>query len=476
MVRHYRMGMRNKVERKTRQSPAKEVRDGLIAREEMMPPWTVVDLFSGAGGMSSGFIRHGEFRVIAAVDAELGKPCEGKRSLECNRTYAMNIGVTPFAEDLSGLSPQKLAHLISNTNPEGAQALERNGLQVLVSCAPCTGYSRTKPGNHLFDDPQNALVPRTIAFVRSLLPTVFLMENARELVVGNFRHHYHTLREQLEKTGYSVSGQVHYLSDFGLPQSRERAIVIAVRKDLELRTFEDLWEGYRVREKAVTVRNAISSLPPLGAGQRHANDPMHVCPAFASKTTLARLRSIPRDGGSWADLRHKPGTGHLLTPAMKRYLAKGDLGSHPDIYGRLWWDRPAVTIKRECAHVGNGRYSHPDQDRLLSVREMAILQGFPRDYVFVADGVSNMYRHVGDAVPPLISFQLAHLVSWILSGRRPAIQEVILPNTHLSTEDIEEAPGSSQKILFGTAGSLPVVGSERVGKRGELTANVCQQI
>ena len=65
---------------------------------------------------------------------------------------------------------------------------------------------------------------------------------------------------------------------------------------------------------------------------------------------------------------------------MARRVARGDLGSHPDIYGRLWWDRPAVTIKRECSHIGNGRYAHPEQDRLCTVREMALLQGFPRDY------------------------------------------------------------------------------------------------
>ncbi len=100
---------------------------------------------------------------------------------------------------------------------------------------------------------------------------------------------------------------------------------------------------------------------------------------------------------------------------MARRAASGDLGSHPDIYGRLWWDRPAVTIKRECSHVGNGRYAHPEQDRLCTVREMSLLQGFPRDYQFTGT-LANMYRHIGDAVPPLISYQLAALCRWILTG------------------------------------------------------------
>ena len=123
---------------------------------------------------------------------------------------------------------------------------------------------------------------------------------------------------------------------------------------------------------------------------------------------------------------------------MARRAASGDLGSHPDIYGRLWWDRPAVTIKRECGHIGNGRYAHPEQDRLCTVREMSILQGFPRDYRFTGS-LANMYRHIGDAVPPLISYQLAAPVP-VDPDRRPAgPEELILPGCHLAAGDLQRA-------------------------------------
>ncbi len=121
---------------------------------------------------------------------------------------------------------------------------------------------------------------------------------------------------------------------------------------------------------------------------------------------------------------------------MSGRVARGALGSHPDIYGRLWWDRPAVTIKRECGHIGNGRYAHPEQDRLCTVREMSILQGFPRDYRFAGGSLSNLYRHIGDAVPPLISYQLAALAQWILSGRKPGPDELLLPGCHLTEADL----------------------------------------
>lgn len=119
---------------------------------------------------------------------------------------------------------------------------------------------------------------------------------------------------------------------------------------------------------------------------------MHVCPSIRGHS-LARMQAIPRDGGSWTDLTEDQA--HLRIPSMN--VEKP--GSFPDVYGRLAWDRPAPTITRECSHPGNGRYSHPEQDRLLTVREMATLQGFPPDYHFEAP-LSFRYRQIGDAVPP----------------------------------------------------------------------------
>src|SRR5262249_39699239 len=116
----------------------------------------------------------------------------------------------------------------------------------------------------------------------------------------------------------------------------------------------------------------------------------------------------------------------------------GDFGSHPDVYGRLWWDRPAPTIKRECGHIGNGRYAHPEQDRLCTVRELALIQGFPRDYEFDASSLTNMYRHVGDAVPPLIAFQIASAVNWSLTGVRPEPKDFVLPGSSLNPLDVIE--------------------------------------
>ena len=392
----------------------------------MSQPWPVIDLFSGAGGMSCGITRHGGFSLIGAADAQLGKPSAAPGSLGCNASYAANIGVRPVEADLARADPAEICH-----------AMGVGGRQptVLAACPPCTGFSRAVATNHLRDDHRNRLVGRVGDYAALLRPDIVVIENARELVTGHFGRHLRGLAGRLATLDYQVSAGTHFLTEFGLPQRRERAIVIAVRRPLRLRGLADLWNGWRVDPKATHVRRAIWDLPPVRAGEAHAADSLHVAPAFRSDLNRRRLAAVPPDGGSWADLRARPDKSELLTPAMARRAASGDLGSHPDIYGRLWWDRPAVTIKRECSHVGNGRYAHPEQDRLCTVREMSLLQGFPRDYQFTGT-LANMYRHIGDAVPPLISYQLAALCSWILTGARPTAEELILPGCHLTSSDL----------------------------------------
>jgi DNA (cytosine-5)-methyltransferase 1 len=388
---------------------------------------TVLDLFSGAGGMSCGFHRHPAFAITGAADAEIGKPSAGPGTLGCNASYARNIGIAPLSVDLAAVPAEELRDRL---------ALPDRPV-VLCACAPCTGFSRMVSHNHLVDDARNSLVARIATFARVMRPQVIVMENARELLMGRFAGHFAVLREALERDAYRVVAEIHFLSGFGLPQKRERALVVAVRDGLPARSMSDLWAGLAVRPDATTVRRAIAHLPPVAAGVTHPSDPMHGSPSI-QPASRRRLAAIPHDGGSWVDLIGHPDEHELLIPSMRRRAATGDLGSHPDVYGRLAWDQPAATVKRECGHVGNGRYAHPEQDRLCTVRELALLQGFPDDYAFVAASLTNRYRHVGDAVPPLVAYQLAALVDWILGADRPAPEDMVLPRCSLTPEDIIE--------------------------------------
>lgn len=366
-------------------------------------PLTVVDLFSGSGGMSAGFARlRSSYSIVGAVDREVARPGRGKAkgaNTECNSTYEANIGVHPLPVDLASVAPSTLRRTVG---------VGRRELDVLIACPPCTGFSQKSPANHHSDDPRNSLVGATAAFVAEFKPRFFVLENVRGLVTGPHRHHFRNLLSRLEQLGYGVWHEVMDMSLLGLPQTRNRLLLIASRDGDTPR----LHNGRKVRT-APTVRDTIEHLPSIRAGEAHGDDPMHQTPRLTAPV-LERIKAVPHDGGSWGDILDNP---RLSTKRKKTLLIpcmlNGSRNSFPDVYGRLWWDRPAVTITRECGHVGNGRFAHPEQDRLLSVREMALLQGFPAKYTF-SGPLRAKYNQVGDAVPPLVARQIAQAILAVL--------------------------------------------------------------
>lgn len=362
-------------------------------------PLTVVDLFSGSGGMSTGFakLRSG-YSIVGAVDREVGRPGRGKAkgaNTECNSTYEANIGVRPLSVDLASVAPATLRRTLG---------VGKRELDVLIACPPCTGFSQKSPSNHHSDDPRNSLVGATASFLTEFKPRFFVLENVRGLATGPHRHHFRKLLSRLANLGYAVWHEVIDMSLLGLPQTRKRLLLIASRDG----PAPALRNGKTAQVEA-TVRDTIEGLPSLRAGESHDEDPMHQTPRL-TKPVLDRMRAIPHNGGSWGDILDNPRMSDkrkksLLIPCM----LNGSRNSFPDVYGRLWWDRPAVTITRECGHVGNGRFAHPEQDRLLSVREMALLQGFPATYTF-SGPLRARYNQVGDAVPPLVARQIARAI------------------------------------------------------------------
>ena len=194
----------------------------------MSQPWPVVDLFSGAGGMSCGFSRHAGFELIGAADAQLGKPSAVRRLARLQRhlrgQYRADAGRgRPCQRDAGRGLPR-----------DGHRA--RHASAVLTACPPCTGFSRTIASNHLRDDHRNGLVRRVGEYAALLRPDIVLVENARELVTGRFSGHLRALlRTSWRGLGYRASADTHFLTEFGPPQRRERAIVVAVRRPLPLR-------------------------------------------------------------------------------------------------------------------------------------------------------------------------------------------------------------------------------------------------
>lgn len=344
----------------------------------------VIDMFSGCGGMSAGFqyvnrISDGAvsaFRHILAIDID--EPA--------NRTYARNIGLEPTRTDIHELArvPELLDKLIveSGRRPE-------NPL-VLIGCAPCQGFSshRNSAGA---GDARNDLFVDFAHIAARLQPDYVIVENVPEILTDRYWPVVERARTILAAGGYDTHLAAHNMAEFGVPQERFRAVLTAARSE---------FYGpppVLQRGKFHTVRDAIGDLPPIQAGVTDPNDAMHRTAGHRA-STIETIRAVPRDGGN-----RPAGTG------PKGLLALAERQSKPgyeDVYGRLHWDKPAITITAHSRNPASGRYVHPEQDRGLSIREAACLQSFPRDFTFEGS-LDQAFRQIGNAVPPTFAAHLA---------------------------------------------------------------------
>jgi DNA (cytosine-5)-methyltransferase 1 len=364
-------------------------------------PIDVIDMFSGCGGMSAGFLAANAvvpaFRPILAVDLDT----------VANRSYEANLHLTPQCIDIATLAGDR--RLLDRTIA-ASQRDPRHPL-VLIGCAPCQGFSshRNSAGAR---DSRNSLFVHFAQIAVRLLPDAIVVENVPELLTTRYWSYLRKARTLLEEAGYYVHLGVHNMATFGVGQERFRAVMLAMRKPFHPLT------GHMDRPAFRTVRDVIGKLPSIRAGQRLASDPMHYT-ANHSESTLETIRAVPKDGGS-----RPAGVGPAC---LVRAKIKNGRGAYDDVYGRLHWDRPAITMTAYARNPASGRFVHPEQNRGLSVREAALLQGFPTNYWF-SGSLDERFRQIGNAVPPLFSTQLAlHILGQLLTreaeGHSPGLTE-----------------------------------------------------
>ena len=337
-----------------------------------------VDLFCGAGGLTHG-LEAGGVPVVAGVDSDDA----------CRWPYEANNLSTEFhARDVAELTADELTSWFGGA-----------GLRVLAGCAPCQPFSsytrRDKAGRDRW-----SLLSRFAQLVEATHPEVVTMENVPAVRKhGVFRYFVGCL----ENCGYEVWHEVVDCADYGLPQRRRRTVLLA-----------SLVGPLRLPEPTsgtpATVRTAIAGLPQLEQGERDDDDPLHV----ASRLSSLNLRRIQasRPGGTWHDWPDD-----LIVNCHRR--ATGS--TYQSVYGRMRWDAPAPTLTTQFYGYGNGRFGHPDQDRGLSLREGAILQGFPSSYAFTPRGVHPQFktlgRLIGNAVPYNLGYEIGRAISAI-NGHR----------------------------------------------------------
>jgi DNA (cytosine-5)-methyltransferase 1 len=321
-----------------------------------------IDLFCGAGGLTRGLEKAG---IDVAFGADLDSACEYPFVANNRAAFLLKA-----VEDLS--------------SSDFASAFNGPEFSLLAGCAPCQPFSTYSQSWSSPDDERWNLLFHFGRLVKELQPDLVTMENVPRLEKQDV---FQVFVSGLLRDGYEVFHKIVNCADYGVPQQRQRLVLLASKLGPI-----DLIKPTKPPERYVTVRSAIGSMPTLEAGEGCNVDPLHQA-CTLSPLNLQRIRaSTP--GGTWRDWDDS-----LVADCHKKSSGK----TYPSVYGRMSWDETAPTMTTQYYGFGNGRFGHPEQDRAISLREGAILQSFPRKYKFVPAGApiyrSIIGRLIGNAVP-----------------------------------------------------------------------------
>lgn len=333
----------------------------------------VLDFFCCAGGMTLGFASLNEYYHI------LG-------GIELNQVslaaYQANYHTKMLNADICKIAPD--AQLIKE---RFGIEVDRQRPLVIIGCAPCQGFSAHRKKDYGSpEDERNTLIGYFSDIAVALNPDYVVMENVPEILEGQYRNHYDEAKQVFSQHGYKVTQCIYNAAVFGVPQARRRAIVVASKNS----NFE-LPDGLLEENEFKTVRDAIGDLPPINVNRQDPTDPLHRCSRHR-QSTIDVIAQVPHDGGS-----RPQGVGPKCLDKVKGFS---------DVYGRLSWDKPSITITQYARNPASGRYCHPEQNRGLSIREAARLQGFPDGYVWNGS-LGDKFKQIGEAVPPLLSLAIA---------------------------------------------------------------------
>ena len=325
---------------------------------------TAIDLFCGIGGLTKGLSLSG-IHVQTGIDIDE----------TCRFAYEKNNTAHFINCDITALTGKELKSLYP-----------KDTTKILVGCAPCQPFSkytnRYRKEGHI--DDKWKLLYSFAQLVREVKPEIISMENVPELENEKV---FTDFVSTLKSMNYYIDWKIVYCPQYGVPQNRKRLVLLASLLG-SIKLIPPLYDS----KHYPTVRQAIKNLPPLDNGETDATDELH----RASKLSPINLKRIKQSvpGGTWRDWDKK-----LQLKCHKKNSGK----TYPSVYGRMSWDEPSPTITTQFYGYGNGRFGHPEQNRALSLREGAILQSFPPDYIFIDSNHPAKRReigvHIGNAVP-----------------------------------------------------------------------------
>jgi len=327
-----------------------------------------VDLFCGAGGLTYG-LNSGGINVLAGIDLDPA----------CEYPYSTNNSAKFILKNIADVSGEEIK-----------QFFPKNEYSLLAGCAPCQAFSSYTQAKKIPHNAKWSLIRHFLRLIGEIKPDFVTMENVSNLTKEQI---FCEFVSKLEANKYYVWYNIVNCSQYGVPQKRQRLVLIASRiKRIGLLDC--------CQTAPVTVREAIGNLPPLMSGEVSLHDNLHKASAL-SPLNLKRIRAS-RPGKTWRDWPDE-----LVAECHRLDSGK----TYPGVYGRMEWDDVSPTITTQFFGFGNGRFGHPEQDRALSLREGAILQTFPPSYKFVRPEVQatmkTIGRLIGNAVPVKLGESIA---------------------------------------------------------------------
>ncbi|MFV0587696.1 DNA cytosine methyltransferase [Bacteroides reticulotermitis] len=334
-----------------------------------MNDYKAVDFFCSGGGMSYGMQQAG-INIIAGIDFDKN----------CEETYKSNIKEAEFIlADVFELKESELKKKLS---------LKRNDDKlVLIGCSPCQFWSIINTDREKSKKSKD-LLKEFRRFVEYFKPGYVVVENVPGVLKRKKESGLEDFIQWLKDSNYTVHFGVHEVSEYGVPQHRKRFTLIANRV-----TKTEI-EPQKEQGKKKTVRDVIgeeNGFPKIPAGHKDNSSFLHTT-AGLEDINIKRLAITEKDGGTRL--------AYVDNPELAPNCHKNNKESFKDTYGRMWWDRPAPTITTKFFSISNGRFAHPEENRAISLREGAVLQSFPKNYIFKTTSIAATARMIGNAVPP----------------------------------------------------------------------------
>jgi DNA (cytosine-5)-methyltransferase 1 len=329
----------------------------------MLKNVVAIDLFCGIGGLTYGLQQAG-IKVLAGVDIDSS----------CKYAYEKNNNAIFINKSIKNIKSEEISSFFS-----------KEDIKIFIGCAPCQPFSNYQTDKTMKTKHKDwNLLDEFLRLILQCNPDIISMENVPTLLKQDI---FNKFVKTLEANNYFITYKIHDAQNYGVPQRRNRLVLLASK----LGQIDFL----NIKEQRKTVKEVIGDLPKIKAGEIYEKDLIHRSSKL-NKLNLQRIiASIP--GKTWESWPLD-----LLPECYKRKSG----ATYKSVYGRMKWDDVAPTLTTQFYNYGTGRYGHPEQDRAISLREGALLQSFPRNYIFIENDnfkFTEVARHIGNAVPPKLA-------------------------------------------------------------------------